>query len=172
MSWISSMFGGGGDASTTQGPASEVITNPFSKQTTSDEMSWLLGRPSSSDPYGQLSPEQKALFQNLFPTIEGNINSATPYSGNFTADMTPDEIAAMNQQSRLSSLVGGWANEFQPGVINSELDATEKQNLNNQFYGNGQNPGAKSKKLRPEKRPTSKDVFVAQSTLQFRIVTL
>lgn len=100
------------------------------------------------DDYGTWNPEQKALGQQLGPYLTANVGKAQPmYSNNwqdYAASLTPGEQDAIAQQGKLAAMVGGWSNQFQPGVVNSEVDATERQNLERAFYGTGSNPGAKA----------------------------
>ena len=96
------------------------------------------------DPYGAWNPEQKSLGQMLGPYIQGQIGNAPTYTGNYTSPLTPSEQEVLDNQSRLANMVSGWSNKFQPGEINPEINANELRNLNQQFYGNGTDPGAKA----------------------------
>lgn len=96
-------------------------------------------------PYGALNPEQVSLTKTLGPYLTKSIGQETPqYTGDFTAEYTPLEQTNLDNQSRLSAMTSDWSKYYQPGQINSEVDANEWRNLNQKFYGDGINPGAKA----------------------------
>jgi len=87
------------------------------------------------DPYGSLNPEQKALVQQIGPNLQNKIGANQRYSGNYTAEMSPEEQAILGNTSRLAAMNEDWASKYQPGYIDPEVDAAERKNLNDQFYG-------------------------------------
>jgi hypothetical protein len=98
-----------------------------------------------TDPYGAFNPEQTALNKQLGPLLQSTLSNGAPtYTGNYTAPLTASEQEVLNNQNRLSNMVSGWSSSFQPGYINPETNATELSNLNSQFYGSGNSPGAKA----------------------------
>lgn len=106
---------------------------------------WLMGSKGgySIDPYGQLNPEQKNMFQSIAPQINARAISGAPtYTGEYNSPYTDIENQNMQRQSRLSAMGEGWANQFQPGQLNPEVENTEYQALAKKFYGDGIDPGA------------------------------
>ena len=91
------------------------------------------------DPYNNI-----AFGNELRGTIMDRVNNQSAYGGQYAAPMTADEQAAIDRQNRLAAMGEGWASHYQPGQINPEVDATEWQNLNRKFYGDGLDPGAKA----------------------------
>lgn len=78
------------------------------------------------------------------PLIQERTKNQSVYGGDYAAPMTDQETEIMNRQARLSAMGEGYADQFQPGVINPEVDATEFKNLQRKFYGDGFDPGVKA----------------------------
>lgn len=98
-----------------------------------------------TDPYGALNPEQKTVMQSLGPKINTlAMNGAPTYTGDYTSPYTQVEQENLNREARLGAMSENWANQFQPGQINPEVDVNERRNLEQMFYGTGSNPGAKA----------------------------
>lgn len=74
------------------------------------------------DPYGAWNAEQIGVNRNLSGVIDQNLSSGPNlYTGDFTADMSPEEQAAIGNQARLASMTGDWANYYQPGQVNQQV---------------------------------------------------
>lgn len=93
-----------------------------------------------------LDPTQRALFNKVGSYYSNALSSGgfPQYTGDYTAPMNEAETKAISNQGDLANMYAGWRNMFQPGQLNPEVEKTEYGNLQNQFYGSGNEPGAKA----------------------------
>lgn len=63
------------------------------------------GSEEETNPYGQLNPEQIEINKQLGSNLKSLLTTGAPgYTGEFTADMTPEEQALYDQTGRLNAL--------------------------------------------------------------------
>lgn len=97
------------------------------------------------DDYGAWNPEQKTLNKGLSGVLNTAMAGELPqYSGEFAAPLSEYEQQIQDNNARLNAMSGSWADKFQPGVIDPEVDKTEWDKYNKAFYGDGLQPGAKA----------------------------
>lgn len=96
-----------------------------------------LGKGPNRDPYGTLNPEQKAVTQKLGSAFQTTLDKGPQYyTGQLSADITPEEQANVDSYGRLDTLRGnslGSIFSSSPEALNSEFD-TQVANPTLDYY--------------------------------------